>query len=511
MSRPRATHPYPLNDCARPLRVRVSLQVKVTAFIIAFTSALTVGRTLVLTRLTAYLEAIGVTADAVRVSAVLSGSVTILLSALGALLIIRFFIARPLDRLSGFARTLAAGDLRQHVDIHTGDEFEQLAAAFNQMAATLHRLLAEAGETADRVAAASQRFQASATQAAAQLEQVKGSIGRTVSEVASATHEQHGRIQEVANVVVQQKEAIEQLAAGAQAQARHVAETTTLVEDMGRFLGALSVDLGSLDAATEETARVAGEGGVVVKDTLDAMEKVKQAVGQPAERMRLLQEQSEQIGNISAMIGTIADRTNLLALNAALEAARAGEHGRGFAVVAEEVRSLARKSQDATREIRAIVAGIQESIAEVSAALRRATQETETGSSLAARAGTALATIVEHVQGAARHAARLLGEAQQMAERNARVTTAVQNVAAVAEQNAASAEEMAAGSGQVEDAARELGRMAAQTLERVRTLTTTAEAAEASLQQVADLNGAAQDLARAAVELRAQVARFQTV
>jgi methyl-accepting chemotaxis protein len=139
---------------------------------------------------------------------------------------------------------------------------------------------------------------------------------------------------------------------------------------------------------------IAKEGGKVVSQTIEGMNRVAEVVKKSAETVQALGKSSDQIGEIVQVIDDIADQTNLLALNAAIEAARAGEQGRGFAVVADEVRKLAERTTKATKEIAAMIKQIQKDTEGAVISMKLGTEEVERGKSLADKAGQSLNQII---------------------------------------------------------------------------------------------------------------------
>ncbi len=290
---------------------------------------------------------------------------------LGALLVIGgllgFLLARSmvrvLDRVVIGAERAAAGDLTARVRVDTRDELGHAGEAINHMMERFHRSMAEIQQTAHQ-----------ATEASNQL--ARGS---------------------------------EQLASGAQQQAASLEETAASLEQMTGTVKQ-SADNARLANQMAATARSSAErGGAVVQDVVDSMRSITTA--------------SKQIAAIITTIDEIAFQTNLLALNAAVEAARAGEQGRGFSVVAGEVRKLAQRSAEASKEIKALIMD--------------ATTKVEAGSGMARQAGDALGEIVVGVKKVADLIAEISAAAQEQALGIEQVNKAVIQMDAATQKNAA--------------------------------------------------------------------------
>jgi methyl-accepting chemotaxis protein len=151
-------------------------------------------------------------------------------------------------------------------------------------------------------------------------------------------------------------------------------------------------------STSQQTDGSAQKGAAVVQQTVDVMRQLAEHMEQAADRIGALDKQSQLIGSIIQSISSIADQTNLLALNAAIEAARAGEQGRGFAVVADEVRQLASRTSKATEEIVGVVQQNQQLAEQAVNVIISGKQQAQQGLELAGQAGSVIVEIQDGAQ-----------------------------------------------------------------------------------------------------------------
>jgi methyl-accepting chemotaxis protein len=241
------------------------------------------------------------------------------------------------------------GDLTRRLEVGSNDEVAELATWFNTFVDKLQEILSKVSSTSNSLAAAGEQISASTRQQAE----------------------------------------------GAEIQRDQTTQVATAMQEMGSTVQQISENSNNAATASRKAAETAQQGGIVVTQTLTRMRAIAQSVGETAKKVQELGKQSDQIGKIIGVIDDIADQTNLLALNAAIEAARAGEQGRGFAVVADEVRKLAERTSAATKEIAAMIRGIQAETKSAVTAMQAGTKEVEQGVELTTQAGTSLHDIIQ--------------------------------------------------------------------------------------------------------------------
>jgi len=157
-------------------------------------------------------------------------------------------------------------------------------------------------------------------------------------------------------------------------------------ESMGRTLGKVYKSSDQVVSTSRQTRELTTQSRDTVLSTAGGMNEIRATIQETAKRIKRLGERSQEIGGIVKLIDTIAERTNMLALNANMQAAQAGEAGRGFMVVAAEVQRLAESAKEATHQISKLVNNIQVETGDTMAAMDQAIEEVVEGSELAEEA-----------------------------------------------------------------------------------------------------------------------------
>ncbi|WP_301150695.1 methyl-accepting chemotaxis protein [Metapseudomonas otitidis] len=240
---------------------------------------------------------------------------------LGLMWLTALGVTRPILGVAAMLKNIASGegDLTRRLEYARQDELGELAGWFNRFLDKLQPIIADVKRSVQDARGTADQASSIAEQTSAGMQQQY----KEVDQVATASNEMSATAHDVAHSAAQAAEA----ARGA-------------------------------DLATQE-------GLAMIDRTTSAIEQLASEMSAAMEEVQGLSSSSEQIGSVLEVIRAIAEQTNLLALNAAIEAARAGEAGRGFAVVADEVRSLAKRTQDSVEEIRQVIEGLQHGTREV--------------------------------------------------------------------------------------------------------------------------------------------------
>ncbi|KAB1442919.1 PAS domain-containing protein [Pseudodesulfovibrio senegalensis] len=236
------------------------------------------------------------------------------------------------------------------------------------------------------------------------------SHGERIAEAAQNATEISRRLTDSANDLSEQ---LEDSRRGAETQKARTGENATAMEEMNATV--LEVARNASTAA--ENANLASEkakaGADVVERAVTSINGVKTKAENLSEVMRDLGSQAGEIGKVLQVINDIADQTNLLALNAAIEAARAGEAGRGFAVVADEVRKLAEKTVDATKEVGGVIGKIQDGTVQAVQDTESATEAVSESTQLTWESGEVLKDILSVVESTSSEVAAIATAAEE--------------------------------------------------------------------------------------------------
>ena len=234
-----------------------------------------------------------------------------------------------------------------------------------------------------------------------------------------------------------------QQASGATEQASAVSQVSTTIEELGSTARQIAIAAEQVAEASRQTLENLSEGQDAVDNSIQAMERIRGRMQDVSTRVLNLGERSQQIGEIIDLINDLSDETHLLALNAAIEAAGAGEHGRRFAVVAAEVKSLANRALAAAKEVKGVIAEIQQATNSAVLAAEDGGKEVEHGVLLAHSAGEVMNAIVMVAERTAQSSSEISLATAQQQSASEQVVETMREIADVARQTAAGSRQMA--------------------------------------------------------------------
>lgn len=334
--------------------------------------------------------------------------------ALAIAVIISRSVNQPLTDAVQSARYIADGDLTQPLMVEGSDELTDLAQALKQMQQKLRDAISHIASSSSQLASAAEE------------------LNVVTDESAKALQLQNDEVQQAATAITEMSSAVDEVA--------------------GTAL--------KTSEASSQSANLAKDGTQKVVQTSSVIEKMNADVRQSTQVINTLADKVSSINQVLEVIRSVADQTNLLALNAAIEAARAGEAGRGFAVVADEVRSLAYRTQTSTGEIEQMIQQVQASAKEAVNAMQLISGNADNAQNVAKLAADALELISENIMAISDQNHVIAGAAEEQSKVAREIDRNIVTISDLAAQTAA-------GSNQTTASAGELTRLAVQLNELV--------------------------------------------
>jgi twitching motility protein PilJ len=378
------------------------------------------------------------------------------------------------DLMNNFA-ALAQGNYSTRSVVRAEDELGRLAASFNQMVSSIELNITELQQRATEQGQAKEDLQ---RQVIRLLDDVEGAARGDLTVRAEVTADVLGAVADSFNLTIrslrdivgqvqaaasavndaafQNEDFARSLSADALRQAEEISSSLNSVQEMTYSIQQVASNAREAAEVSTQASQLALRGGEAVDRTVAGILEIRETVAETTRKVKRLAESSQEISKIVALITQIANRTNLLALNASIEAARAGESGRGFAVVADEVRQLADRAAKASKEIEQIVLQIQSETSSVVTAMAEGTQQVIEGTRRAEQAKDSLGEIIEVSSRIDRLVAAISEATVQQTETSRSVAQVMQTLELTANETSKESQRVASSLMQLVSIAREL-------------------------------------------------------
>ena len=376
-------------------------------------------------------------------------------------------ITQPLAELIDVTREIAeTGDLDQSIDVHRDDEIGSLANHYRNMMLHLKEMASASSAIAEGQLNVSVKPRSSRdTMANAFLRMIEGlrdlamKIRDSATGVATGSSQMAGASTESAKVSVEAARAIDEVTStmhemsinvqnvvkSTQLQSSSVAETSASIDQMVASIQRVADTARTLLEICQRSREEVHTGIETMDKATNGLTRTSSAIRASAEIIDVLGRRADEIGKIIEVIDDLAEQTNLLALNAAIEAARAGEHGLGFAVVAEEVRKLAEKSTQSTKEISDLIQGIQKEAREAVENMEKSTNMVQQGLELGGELNVALTKISDVVSEVYKYAQQIGGATNEQSAGSTQIGKATSRLTEITQEINSTIEEQASG------------------------------------------------------------------
>ena len=428
----------------------------------------------------------------------------------------------PLDQMMAQTQRVSHGDLSVDFNIISDDEMGVLAGTLKGMVLNLRDLVDRVSNSYEQVRKVITEIMNSSDTVAKGTEEQTGAIGDTsqnigqvnqavkeVSDNIEVLHnsgqetmqrseemirlvedvgislEELGKAVEVSSSsIYEMSVAIKQVAGNVEELNRRSDETSQAVVEMQRNISQVADSSRQSREISEHMRKSAEQGVKAVQETIQGISTIEDTVGQARATLENLGKSTDQIGKILKVIREVANRTNLLALNAAIIAAQAGEQGQGFAVVADEIKNLADRVANSTIEIDQIIKKVQDDTVGVISVMEKTFQQVETGVNLSYEAGMSLERIVKAVEQSFTMAGQISQATDQQVESASKAAKEISSIAELIQQIAVSTREQTKGADQMAKAGTDIKKFTELVLSRSRKQSEEAQKVQVAMENV---------------------------
>ena len=374
----------------------------------------------------------------------------------------------PIKRLMKATQDFAKGDRSARAEVLANDEIGALAQNFNQMAASIGQQEAamEAQSLERKADAEFQRQEKEKLQQEVvkllldidgardgdltvranvddgEMGSVADAFNNTIRNLKELVYQVKSTSEQVQTSANQNEQSVQKLSQEATAQAETIMEALTSVEDMSQSIQLVAESAQEAAEIARLTLEASKEGETSMDLTVDSIDNIRNSSAETSKKVKRLAESSQEISKIVGIISSISEKTNLLAFNASIEAARAGENGQGFRIVADEVRRLAERVTESTKEIEQLVTTIQAETGDVLQQIEESTSQVVEGTQLVNRTKNTLQQLATISQKTDELLQSISNSTESQAKTSETVTQTMKEVVQVAQNTSSESQEM---------------------------------------------------------------------
>ncbi|WP_237417160.1 methyl-accepting chemotaxis protein [Halobacillus litoralis] len=337
-------------------------------------------------------------------------------------------IRRPIADLQKNMKRVEEGDLTVDLIQYRDDEIGQLSGSIHEMKESIKRIIEQLQDATEAVSEQSRGLKQSADEVREGSEQIASTM--------------------------------EQLSAGSESQAHSSSRLSEMMDSFVNEIKEARQNGENVAESSQQVLSMTNDGSEMMRHSVNQMQNIDQIVKEAVEKVRGLDQQSQEISKLVQVIQDIAEQTNLLSLNAAIEAARAGEHGKGFAVVADEVRKLAEQVTNSVEDITGIVTGIQKESTNVVTTLKHGYEEVDQGTKQMKVTGDTFNRIEESVTDMVAKSREISDKLTKISDDSYEMNASIEEVASVSQESAAGVEQVTAAAQQSNSSVEEVSHSA---------------------------------------------------